>query len=145
MYFTVRGEDFDAESALGGKSAVRTKMEALQSLGMQRTKKEDDQLYSLQIVYEILGRGFSFLPVDLYRSHATRFQVEDGKIRMPFSALKGLGEAAAYSLQEAAAKGPFISGDDIIARAGVSKGVIETLKNAGALGDLPESSQMSFF
>ena len=145
VYFTVRGEDFDAESALGGKSAVRTKMEALQSLGMQRTKKEDDQLYSLQIVYEILGRGFSFLPVDLYRSHATRFQVEDGKIRMPFSALKGLGEAAAYSLQEAAAKGPFISGDDIIARAGVSKGVIETLKNAGALGDLPESSQMSFF
>ena len=71
--------------------------------------------------------------------------VEDGKIRLPFMALKGVGEAAARSLWETAKTEQFISADDISNRAGVSKSVIEMLRGAGALGDLPETSQVSFF
>ena len=143
--FTVRGEDFDADAAMKGKAAVKMKMDGLRIKGNERTAKEEEQYSSLQIVNEMLARGFSFLPVDLFRSHATKYQVEEGKIRLPFNALKGLGVSAAQSLQEAAAGGPYISKDEVQIRAGVSKAVIEILGQSGALDGLPDSSQMTFF
>ena len=143
--FTVRGGDFDADAAIRGRGAVLQKMEDLKRKGNERTTKEDDQYATLQIMNEMMARGFQFLPVDLYKSHATKYQCEDGKIRLPFCALKGLGAAAATSIQDAALEGEFISGDDIINRAKVSKAVVELLKDAGALKDIPDSSQMTFF
>ncbi|MCI5800599.1 MAG: PolC-type DNA polymerase III [Oscillospiraceae bacterium] len=144
-YFTVRGEDFDAEAAIRGRSTVRMKMDSLRAKGMERTAKEDEQYTNLQTINEMLARGYEFLPVDLFRSHATRYLPEDGKIRLPFCSLKGLGTAAATSLQEAAAQGDYISKDEVVTRAGISKGVLEILDQSGALDGLPDSSQMTFF
>ena len=71
--------------------------------------------------------------------------MEDGKIRLPFSAVKGLGEAAAKGMMEARESGPYISCDDLQARSGISKAVVQSLRDLGALGNLPETSQMTFF
>jgi len=90
-------------------------------------------------------RGIEFLPVDLYLSHSYKFLMEDGKIRLPFCSVKGLGRAAAQGIVEAREKGEFISCDDLQQRSGVSRTVVETLKELGALGDLPQTSQMSLF
>ncbi len=144
-YFTIRGGDIDAEAAVQGISTVRFRMEELKKLGNERTNKEGDQFAALQIMCEMMARGLEFLPVDIYKSHATKYQCEDGKIRMPFTALKGCGENAAASIMEAAAQGEFLSADDIVSRAKVSKSVVDLLRQHGALGDLPESSQMTFF
>ena len=144
-YFTIRGGDIDADAAVKGLSTVRLRMDELKKLGNERTSKEDDQFTVLQIMCEMMARGLEFLPVDLYRSHATKYQCEDGKIRMPFTALKGCGENAATSIMEAAAQGEFLSADDVVTRAKVSKSVVDLLRQNGALGDLPESSQMTFF
>ena len=144
-FFTVRGGDFDAAAAIAGQGEVKRRMQALKSRGNERSVKEEDQYQTLLVINEMLARGFSFLPVDLYLSHATRYQIEDGKIRLPFTSLKGLGEAAARQLQEAGAQGDYISIDEVNTRSGVSKAVIETLKEAGAMAGLPESSQVTFF
>ena len=72
--------------------------------------------------------------------------VEDGKIRLPFSSLSGVGEAAAISLREARdTGGEYISIDDLQSRAKVSSAVIDTLREVGALSGLPESSQTTLF
>ncbi|MCL2068940.1 MAG: PolC-type DNA polymerase III, partial [Oscillospiraceae bacterium] len=143
--FTVRGGDFDAKSAIGGISAVKSEMEKLNAKSNDRTAKENDSLGALQIILEMLVRGFEFLPVDLCKSDAAKFTIEDGKIRLPFGALHGVGDSAATALQAAALEGGFISRDDLAARAGVSKTVIEMLHEAGAISNLPETSQMTLF
>lgn len=145
-YLTVRGEDFDAESAIKGIDAVRQKMYELKAKGNERSKKESDQYNILQIVNEILSRKIEFLPVDLYRSSATKYTIEDGKIRLPFTSLKGLGAAAAISLEEAGkVDEEYISVDDVATRSGVSKSVIEILRSANVFANLPDTCQMTFF
>ncbi len=144
-FFTVRNGDFDAEAAVMGRALVKNKMEILKKLGNDRSAKEDEQFFILQIINEMLARGFQFLPVDLFKSHATQYQCEDGRIRLPFISLKGLGGTAAAGLYQAAKEGGFLSIDELTTRAQVSKTVIETLRAAGALGGLPESSQTTLF
>ena len=144
-HFTVRGEDFDAATVIQGKEMVKLRMKELRSKGLDATDKEKKTAECLHIALEALCRGVEFLPIDLYRSHATKYQIEDGKIRLPFCSLKGCGDAAANSLYEAAQQGEFISMDEIVSRSGVSRTIVENLKEFCALGDLPESSQMRLF
>ena len=145
VYFTSRGDDFDANTAILGPAAVKQKILSLIAKGNEISTKESDQLETLQVTYEMLLRGIELLPVDLYQSDATLYRLEGDKLRLPFTALKGLGTAAAAALAEAGRKGPYLSIDDITARSGVSKTVIDLLREHGSLSSLPESSQMSLF
>ncbi len=144
-FFTVRGGDFDAGVVLGGRDAVNARMTETINKGKEATAKELDEVTTLEIVREALARGINFLPVDVYKSDAVRFLTEDGKIRPPLNSLKGLGESAAKSIAAARGKGRFISQDDLSTRGGASKSVVELLEKAGALGDMPKTSQITFF
>lgn len=145
-YFTVRNDDFDAMLVCKGKSAVKNKMQEINTKIQKKeaTAKEESTYATLQIVNEMLARGIEVLPVDIYKSDARKFIVEDGKIRLPFAALSGVGESAAASLAEAKNEGEFTSIEDFQQRARVSKAVIDLLKEIGAFADLPETSQLTF-
>ncbi len=144
-YFTARCKNFDADAAVGGIERAKEMMKAFSDKDKDDTSQTEEGAFAItQIIVEALARGIKFLSVDLYKSDALKFLPEDGNLRLPFVSLKGLGEAAAINLARASKQGDYLSRDEIARRAGVSKSVVDTLAQAGALGDLPESSQLSF-
>lgn len=146
-YFTVRSENLDGAIAMQGHKAVRDKMNNIKQKQSvhEATAKDEAEYQTLQIVNEMMARKIEFLPVDIYKSEAKMFKVEDGKIRLPFSSLPGVGGAAADSLAETGKHTEYLSIEDMQIKTKVTKAVIETLKDVGVLNDLPESSQMSLF
>lgn len=149
-YFTVRGGAIDAVAAVEGKAAVKKKMDefnAKKKNNLPITAKEESTYVVNQIVIEMLARGIEFLPVDIYKSDSRVYRIEDGKIRLPFGAIDGIGENAAKAIADARndGGGDFISYDDLMARAGIGRSVVDSLKEAGALGNMPESTQITFF
>ena len=144
-YFTVRGEDFDGVTALKGKQAVVTKMNIITQKGFEATAKEKTEYATLQIINEMLARGIELLPIDIYKSDAKRFVIEDGKLRLPFMSISGIGEAAAISLAECGKQGEYFSVEELQQKTKVTKAVIESLREIGSLKGLPESSQISLF
>lgn len=144
-YFTVRGEDMDAAVVQKGKEFVKATMDEIRARGREASKKEQDFADMMHIVYEAMVRGIRFLPVDLYKSHAHKYLPEDGAIRLPFSSIKGLGGAAADGLMNGRDGESYFSCDDLQERTGISKAILESLRELGALEGLPQSSQVSLF
>ncbi len=145
-FMTVRGGDIEAATVLQGRDAVKRRMAEIKQKGKDAQPKEINMYPSLQVVNEMMARGIEFLPIDIYKSDANVYHIEDGKIRMPFGALAGVGENAAIALAKAReGAGEFVSIDDFAQRASASSAVIEALRQVGAFGSLPETRQMSLF
>ena len=146
-YFYRRSQKggFDAALMTGGMDRVKENIDAIEK-NEASTAKDEDMLTTLEVVYEFYLRGFDFLPIDIYQSHATRFLVEDGKILPPFVAVSGLGETAAWDLMNGREGKTFISIEEVAAACPkVSKTHLQMLKDAGAFGELPDTNQMSLF
>ena len=136
---------FDAGLMTKGMEAVLANIQAIDG-NEDATDKDEDLLTTLEVAYEYYLRGFEFLPIDLYKSEAIRFVIEDGKLRPPFVAISGLGENAALDLVAGREGKQFISIEEVSAACPkVSKTHIQMLKDAGAFGDLPDTSQVSLF
>ncbi len=148
-YFYRRSQKggFDAESMCSGTAAVRRKIGEMRRR-TDLTANEEDLLVTLEAVYEFNLRGYEFAPIDLYASDASKFLItEDGRLRPPFVSVAGLGEAAAQDLVHCRDSGQnIISVEDLgLACPKVSQTHLETLRRLGALGDLPETSQINLF
>jgi len=147
FYRRSQKDGFDAEIMTRGADAVREKIREIEGKD-DATAKELDLLTTLYAVYEFYLRGFSFAPIDLYESDATKFlPVGEKQLRPPFVSISGLGETAANDLAAAAQRGAvFVSMEDVSAACTkVSQAHMEVLKTLGAFGDLPESSQLTLF
>ncbi len=144
-FFSIRADEFDSEIMIAGKSKVREKMAEIKRLGNEASKKDENMYPILEIVLEMYERGFNFLPIDLYKSDAIKFKIEDGAIRPPLNSIAGMGGIAATSIQEAREKGEFISKQDIKKRAKVGDATIALLEKFGCVEGMSETNQMSLF
>lgn len=133
---------------LHGLPAVREYIKEMSDKSMNSlTQKEDTQLMAMQIVEEYYLRGLKFLPVNIFKSDARAFVPEDGKIRLPFMCLLGLGDVAAERIAQTrdSMKGEFFSIEELQHGAQLSKTVMDTLRRNGVLEGLSESNQLSMF
>lgn len=144
-YFTARPGDVDIVTLLKGKEAVRRLLNEIKAKGREASNKEQAVYENMLILNEMLCRGIEVLPLDLKKSHAVKYQVEDGKMRPPFGALDGVGDKAAWAIYETAQKGNFISKEEFRVESGVSKTVVSCLDEMGVLSGLPDTNQLSLF
>ncbi|OQB14228.1 MAG: DNA polymerase III PolC-type [Firmicutes bacterium ADurb.Bin193] len=144
-HFTVRADEFNVELMCDPENAKREKRR-LESLANNEIKQKDKNVLTiLEVVIEMFARGIKFLPVDLYKSDASKFLGVDGNILPPLCALAGLGQSVAESIVEQRQKMPFSSIEDLYARTSVSKTVVDLMRRQGCLDGLPESDQVTFF
>lgn len=144
-YFTVRATEFDAQLIVQGEQALRTRMAELEMKGQGATAKEKGLLTILELALEMYLRGFGFKHVDLYKSDAAEFIIAGSDLLPPLAALEGVGDSAARGIMQAREEKPFSSIEDLRLRSRVSKTVIDTLREHGALAGLPETNQMMLF
>ncbi len=140
--FTVAPNGFDATVTRKGKPYIVNYMKDIRQRGKDASPKEIASISTLQLINEAMARGIRFLPVDLEKSHSYAFLPENGAIRMPFSSLPGLGDAAAENIIQARNEEPFFSVEDLQTRAKLSKAVIDILRLGGVLDEINETDQL---
>ena len=145
-FYSIRASGFDYKLMCFGKEKLEEHMAEYAKIPKEeQTATIKDTIKDMRLVQEMYARGIEFMPIDIYRAKADRFQIIDGKIMPSLSSIAGLGPAAAVQLEEAAKKGEFLSREEIRERAKVSKTNLDDMAELGILGDIPETNQYSLF
>jgi len=146
-YFGIRASAFSYELMGQGKEKLLYHMKEYKRKAElnQLSKKDQDTLKDMKNVLEMYARGFDFLPIDIYKSKASKFQIVGDKLLPPFNTIDGMGDKAAEAMEIAAKDGPYLSKDDFRQRTKVSKTLVDLMADMGLLGDLPETNQLSLF
>ncbi|MGI6206524.1 MAG: PolC-type DNA polymerase III [Anaerovoracaceae bacterium] len=144
-HFTTKIDFFNADVILGGMQSVLDRMDAIRKMGKDASNKEQEEVLVYEVAYEMYARGYSFLPVEFGHSRGVKFSVEDGKVRLPFRALEGMGETVAKKIEEEYNIREFSSVEDLTGRTGINSSNLEVLRAHGVLEGIPESDQISLF
>jgi len=146
-YFGIRASAFSYELMGQGREKLLYHMKEYKRRAElnQLSKKDQDTLKDMKNVLEMYARGFDFLPIDIYKSKASKFQIVGDKLLPPFNTIDGMGDKAAEAMEIAAKDGPYLSKDDFRQRTKVSKTLVDLMADMGLLGDLPETNQLSLF
>lgn len=134
-FFSKRAVQFDYEVMVAGANAIRNRMQSITG-GFNMKVKDENLIVTLGVALEMTKRGYSFLPIDINKSEATTFVMEQKGLRMPFTSIDGLGESVAYDIVQKRKEKPFSSRDDVNDRTRVNKTVFEKLEAFGAFKDL---------
>ncbi len=145
-YFSIRGDGFDAGHMLMSEQSLRDRIIEYDSREDKLSAREKQEQNAYRMLLEMQCRGIHMLPVDLYMSDAKRFLPEGGDLRCPFTSINGFGENAVTGILESRSKEkPYLSIEDLRARAHVGQSIIEMLRGQGALEGMPETSQVDLF
>ena len=136
-WFSKRAKAFDVRSFIGGQLAIKAKLEELANKP-DKTVKDDDLITALQVALEMTSRGVKFLPVDIHKSSATIFDVENGNIRIPFIAVDKLGESVALDIVEKRNEKEFTSKKDVQKRTRLNNTLFEEFNEMHFFGNLPD-------
>lgn len=145
-YLSVRANDFDLTAMTSGCAGNKNRLKEIKAKGNEASDTEKNLLIVLEIINELWERGYRLKMVDLLKSDATDFVIEDEKTLIaPFRAIPGLGINVAKQIVKAREESPFLSKEDLRNRGRVSKTIVEYMDNHQVLEDLPDENQLSLF
>ena len=144
-YFTIRAEGaFNAAVILRGLASQSAELARINSLP-HPTAVEKGSATVIEAAAEMYLRGLKFLPIDLNKSSASEFLMEDGALRPPFNCIPALGNTVAKEIVEARREHPFTSKEDLKKRGKVSQSIIDAMDEMGILHGMPEEEQINLF
>ncbi len=146
-YFSKRASDFDVYALQGGEYEITKRMNAIKELGNKASETEKRLYTVLEIANEMVKRGFHFKPIEIERSQARDFIIDDDQksLILPFITVDGLGPNVAESIVKARAEEPFKSKDDVVERTSISKTLFTKLEMLNCFEGLPDNSQLNLF
>ncbi|MBQ9900309.1 MAG: PolC-type DNA polymerase III [Acholeplasmatales bacterium] len=139
-WLTNRAKGHDVNAYVGGPMAIKSRMEEINNMD-SKTAKDDDLMTALQIALEMTLRGIKFLPVDIEKSDATDFIIEDGNLRIPFIAVDKLGESVALDIVEQRKVRPFSSKADVKRRTKLNNSLYQEFEVMHSFGNLPDEDK----
>ena len=139
-FFSKRVSQFDYEVMIAGTNGIRNKIQELTQGNQKLTAKDGELITTLNIAYEMTKRGFKFLPIDLEKSDAYTFVMEESGIRMPFISIDGLGASVAEDLIINRQTRAFSSKEDLKQRTKLNKTVFDKLESFGVFEKLKSGS-----
>ena len=143
-YFSIKGDEFNIDAILSGKEAIKRRLSVLYGMAEKDVQDKNEEAV-LEVALEMILRGYDFLPPDIEKSDSKRFLIENGKLRIPFNKLPGLGTNVAESIVSAREERPFTSVEDLMKRTKVNRSHIEIMKKYGTLSSIPEKDQITLF
>lgn len=152
-FFSLRANAFDVDIMLGDVSMVTNKLSEINRRlsdpieKFQVSNKERELYNTLEVVLEMKLRGYHFSNIDLYRSKATEFTLDehnDKAILLPFVVIDTLGANVANSIVQARDT-KFLSKEDLVNRSALNYNHIKKLDSLGVLEGLQEENQCSLF
>ena len=146
-FFSIRRSDFDVNAMLKGYDGIKRRLIEIKEKGYDASPKETAVADTLAVALEMLARGYKFKNIDIEKSLAKTFYIdeEDKSLILPFMAVDGLGESVANKIIEERNKKPFYCIEDFASRGKVNQTTVDKLKELGIFKDLPESAQLSLF
>lgn len=147
-YLAIRGTGFKYGSMALGRPKLEQHFIEMEkkSKEVKLTATDQEEIRDMKIVREMYARGYEFAPIDIYTAKANRFTIMDDKRIMPsLASIDGMGEKAALAIETEAAKGKFLSKEDLLNRCKISKTVLETMDGLGLLTGLADTNQLSIF
>jgi DNA polymerase-3 subunit alpha (Gram-positive type) len=146
-YFSKRATSFDVDVLYQNEVGIINKISEIKSAGNSASNKEKDLLTTLEVALEMVKRGFTFKPIDLYQSKAREFVISEDKksLILPFIVMDSMGEKAAHSVVEAREEREFISKEDVKQRTKLSKVLFEKLDDLGTFDGMINKNQVSIF
>lgn len=146
-FFSIRRSDFDVSAMLGGYDGIKRRLAEIKEKGFSATAKEQAVGDTLAVALEMLARGFMFKNIDIEKSLAKTFYIDEENkcLYLPFMAVDGLGESVANKIVEERSKKPFYCVEDFQTRGKVNQTTVNSLRELGVFEGLPESAQLSLF
>ena len=111
------------------------------------TKKEEDIIDTLRVVLEMKYRGYNIKGVDLQKSLANDFYMEEetGSLIMPFVTIAKLGPSTAEGIVKLRETRGITSIDSLKTEGRVNSTMIKTFKEMGLLEGLKDTEQLGLF
>lgn len=154
QFLSLRCDAYEIETMIKGFEAIQARMQDIDDRMKIRngpnpvTNKEKALYTTLEVCEEMYARGYKIANVDMEKSLATHFSVDQDNhhiIIPPFTVVDGLGANVAKSIVDAREQHPFLSKEDIVKRTQLSSTMLKKLEQLGAVSDLSESNQLSLF